>query len=123
MFCSFKVLNRATRPAPLEVEEALHTKKTPTNNRLNCDGGYELPGCALKKLESEANRADAKHDGSSASTSAANRMGMQAQEPCHAMPIYRSVPRKHPWALNHKPSFFTIPGACPVYWALTVCNN
>ena len=36
---------------------------------------------------------------------------------------YRSVPGKHPWAFNHKPSFFTILGACPVYWALTVCEN
>ena len=37
--------------------------------------------------------------------------------------IYRSVLGKCPWALNHKPSFFTILGACPMYWALTVCNN
>ena len=36
---------------------------------------------------------------------------------------YRSVPGKRPWALNHKPSFFTILGACPVYWALTVCKQ
>ena len=36
---------------------------------------------------------------------------------------YRSVPGKRPWALNHKPSFLTILGACPVYGALTVCNN
>ena len=36
---------------------------------------------------------------------------------------YRSVPGKRLWALKHKPSFFTILGACPVYWVLIVCNN
>ena len=35
---------------------------------------------------------------------------------------YCSVPGKHPWALNHNPSFFTILGACPVYGVLTVCT-
>ena len=34
--------------------------------------------------------------------------------------LYYSVPSKRPWVLNHKPSFFTILGACLVYWVLTV---
>ena len=37
--------------------------------------------------------------------------------------VYRSVPGKRPWALSHNSPFFTILGACHVYWALTVCNN
>ena len=40
-----RVLDRATRPIQLGVKEALHIQKIPANNRLNCDRGYELPGC------------------------------------------------------------------------------
>ena len=39
-----RVLDRAARPVQLKVKEALHIEKTPANNRLNQDGGYELPG-------------------------------------------------------------------------------
>ena len=37
--------------------------------------------------------------------------------------MYRSVLGKCSWVLNHKSSFFTILGACPVYWVLTVYKN
>ena len=36
-----------------KVKEALHIERTPTNTRLKCDRGYELPGCwitTMKKL-------------------------------------------------------------------------
>ena len=39
-----KVLERASRPVQLRVKEALYIHKTPTNNRLNRDEGYELQG-------------------------------------------------------------------------------
>ena len=42
-----RVLDRAARPVQLEVKEALHIERTPANNRLNRDGGYELPGSSL----------------------------------------------------------------------------
>ena len=48
-----RVLDRASRPVQLRVKEALYIQKTPTNNRLNRDEGYELPGCwiaTVKKL-------------------------------------------------------------------------
>ena len=48
-----KVLDRSTRPVQLLVKEALCIQRTPANNMLNCDGGYELPGCwiaTIKKL-------------------------------------------------------------------------
>ena len=48
-----RVLDRASRPIQLRVKEALYIQKTPTNNRLNRDEGYELPGCwiaTVKKL-------------------------------------------------------------------------
>ena len=48
-----RVLDMAARPVQLKVKEALHTKRTPANNRLNRDGGYELLGCwiaTMKKL-------------------------------------------------------------------------
>ena len=48
------------------VKEALHIEKTPANNRLNRDGGYELPGCwitTMKKLEGGGNCASAKCTG------------------------------------------------------------
>ena len=53
-----KVLNKATRPVQLLVKEALCIQRTPTNNRLNRDGDYELPGCwitTMKKLGGGAN--------------------------------------------------------------------
>ena len=43
-----RVLDRAARPVQLKVKEALHIKRTPANNRLNPDGGYELPGCGSR---------------------------------------------------------------------------
>ena len=52
-----RVLDRAARPVQLKVKEALHIKKMPANNRLNRDGGYELPGCWMKKLGGGDNRA------------------------------------------------------------------
>ena len=48
-----RVLDRATGPIQLKVEEVLHIKRTPANTRLNHDRGYELPGCwiaTMKKL-------------------------------------------------------------------------
>ena len=47
------VLDRTNRPVQHRVKEALYIQKTPANNRLNCDKGYELPGCwiaTMKKL-------------------------------------------------------------------------
>ena len=44
------VLDRATRPVQLKVKEALHIERTLANNRLNQDGGYELPGCWIVTL-------------------------------------------------------------------------
>ena len=72
-----RVLDRAARPVQLMVKEALHIQKTPANNRLNRDGGYELPGCwiaTMKKLGGgvSASRTDASCV--SASTSAPDRM-------------------------------------------------
>ena len=48
-----RVLDRATRPVQLLVKEALCIQRIPASNRLNRDGGYELPGCwiaTMKKL-------------------------------------------------------------------------
>ena len=64
--------------------KALHIERTPANTRLNCDGGYELPGCwiaTMKKLGGGANRAGTNDGGASALTSAPSRMGAQAQHP------------------------------------------
>jgi hypothetical protein len=77
-----RVLDRATRPIQLKVKEALHIEKTPTNSRLNRDGGYELPGCwiaTMKKLGGGVNRASANRAG--ATTSASNCMSAQAHGP------------------------------------------
>ena len=60
----------------LKVKEALHIKKTPANNRLNRDGGYELLGCwiaTMKKLGGGDNRASANCTG--APPSAPSRIG------------------------------------------------
>jgi hypothetical protein len=46
-----RVLDRATRPIQLKVKEALHIEKTPTNSRLNRDGGYKLPGCWIATMK------------------------------------------------------------------------
>ena len=75
-----RVLDRAARPVQLKVKEALHIEKTPANNRLNRDGGYELPGCwiaTMKKLGGGGNRASANRAG--APPSAPSRMGARAQ--------------------------------------------
>ena len=61
-----RVLDRASRPVQLGVKEALYIQKTPTNNRLNRDEGYELPGCwiaTVKKLGGgvSSSRASANH--------------------------------------------------------------
>ena len=48
-----RVLDRATRLIQLKVKEALYIERTPANTRLNCNRGYELPGCwiaTMKKL-------------------------------------------------------------------------
>ena len=48
-----RVLDRASRPIPLKLKEALHIKRTPANTRLIRNRGYELPGCwiaTMKKL-------------------------------------------------------------------------
>ena len=77
-------LDRATRPIQLKVKEALHIERTPANTRLNCNEGYELPGCwiaTMKKLGGGANHTSANHVGASASTSAPGRTGAQAQHP------------------------------------------
>ena len=55
-----RVLDRATRPVQLKVKESLHIQKTPANNNLNNDGGYELLGCwivTMKKLGVGSTRA------------------------------------------------------------------
>ena len=46
-----RVLDRATRPIQLKVKEVLHIQKTPANNRLDRDGGYELPGCWIETMK------------------------------------------------------------------------
>ena len=48
-----RVLDRTTRLIHLKVKEALHIERITANTTLNCDGGYELPGCwiaTMKKL-------------------------------------------------------------------------
>ena len=80
-----RVLDRANRPVQLRVKEVLCIQKTPTNNRLNRDEGYELPGywiATLKKLGGgvSSSRASAANR-VSAWTSAPDRMRAQAQEP------------------------------------------
>ena len=75
-----RVLDRAARPVQLKEKEALHIEKTPVNNRLNRDGGYELPGCwtvTMKKLGGWGNHASANCAG--APPSAPSRMGVRAQ--------------------------------------------
>ena len=76
-----RVLDRAARPIQLKVKEALHIEKTPANNRLNRDGGYELLGCwiaTIKKLGGGGNRTCANH--ADAPPSAPGRMGVRAQQ-------------------------------------------
>ena len=80
-----RVLGRATRPIQLKVKEALHIERTTANTRLNCNGGYGLPGCwiaTMKKLGGGANCASANHIGASALNSAPGHMGAQGQHPC-----------------------------------------
>ena len=75
-----RVLDRAARPVQLKVKEALHIERTPANNRLNRDGGYELPGCwiaTMKKLGGRGKRTSANRAG--APPSAPGRMGARAQ--------------------------------------------
>ena len=79
-----RVLDRASRPVQLRVKEALYIQKTPTNNRLNRDEGYELPGCwiaTVKKLGGGVSSSRASANRVSAWTSAPDRMRAQAQEP------------------------------------------
>ena len=79
-----RVLDRASRPIQLTVKEALYIQKTPTNNRLNCDEGYELPGCwiaTVKKLGSRASSSCASANCVSAWTSAPDCTRAQAEEP------------------------------------------
>ena len=75
-----RVLDRAARPVQLKVKEALRSEKTPANNTLNQDVGYELPGCCIvtiKKLGGRGNRASANSAGASASS--LSHMGARAQ--------------------------------------------
>ena len=46
-----RVPDRASRLVQLRVKEALYIQKTPTNNRLNCEEGYELPGCWIATVK------------------------------------------------------------------------
>ena len=72
-----------TYPAEYKGGITLHIERTPTNTRLNRSGGYELPGCwitTMKKLGGGADHASTIHSCASASISAPNCMGMQAQE-------------------------------------------
>ena len=74
-----RVLDRAARLVQLKIKEALHIENTPAN-RLNRDGGYELPGCwiaTMKKLGGGDNRASANRAG--APPSAPGRIGVRAQ--------------------------------------------
>ena len=78
------MLDRATRPIQLMVKEALHIQRTPANNRLNQDGGYELPGywiTTVKKLGGRVSSSCASANRVSAATSAPDHMRAQAQEP------------------------------------------
>ena len=43
-------MDRATRRIQLKVKKALHIERTPTNTRLNRDGGYECWIATMKKL-------------------------------------------------------------------------
>ena len=75
-----RVLDRASRPVQLRVKEALYIQRTPTNNRLNCDEGYELLGCwiaTVKKLGCGVSSSRASANRVSAWTSA---LDAQAQE-------------------------------------------
>ena len=75
-----RVLDRASRPVQLRVKEALYIQRTPTNNRLNRDEGYELLGCwivTVKKLGCGVSSGRASANRVSAWTSAPDA---QAQE-------------------------------------------
>ena len=79
-----RVLDRASRPVQLRVKEALYIQKTPINNRLNRDEGYELPGCwivTVKKLGGGVSSSHASANCVSAWTSAPDHTRAQAQEP------------------------------------------
>ena len=79
-----RVLDRASRSVQLRVKEALYIQKTPTNNRLNRDEGYELPGCwiaTVKKLGGGVSSSRASANRDSAWTSAPDRTHAQTQEP------------------------------------------
>ena len=79
-----RVLDRANRPVQLRVKEVLYIQKTPTKNRLNCDEGYELPGCwiaTMKKFGGGVSSSRTSTNRVSAWTSAPDRTCMQAQEP------------------------------------------
>ena len=72
------------KPVQLRVKEALYIQKTPTNNRLNCDKGYELPGCwitTVKKLGDGVSSSCTSANCVSAWTSTPDCTHAQAQEP------------------------------------------
>ena len=82
-----RVLDRATRPVQLMVKEALHIHKTPANNRLNTEEGYELSSgwiATIKKLGGRFSSSHANVNCISALTSAPHPdcICTQAQEPC-----------------------------------------
>ena len=53
------MLDKATRPIQLLVKEILCIQRTPANNRLNRDEGYELPGCWIATMKKLGGRASA----------------------------------------------------------------
>ena len=66
----------ATRLRKIVANCEFHCK-TPANNRLNRDGGYELPGCWIATMKKLGGGVSASHTGAgriSASTSALDRM-------------------------------------------------
>ena len=82
-----RVLDRASRPVQLRVKEALYIQKTPTNNRLNRDEGYELPGCwiaTVKKLGGGVSPSRASANRVSAWTSAPRRTACARKLRSHA---------------------------------------
>ena len=79
------LLDRATRPLQLKVEEALHIQNTPANNSLNNrDWGYELPGCWIATMKKLGDGVNSSRTSTDHMTSAPipGCMRMQAQEPC-----------------------------------------
>ena len=45
------IVDRARRHGELLLKEALHIQMTPAEDRFNCNGGVELPGCWIAMLK------------------------------------------------------------------------